>query len=100
MRRSGWQSLAGVALLALAACGENASGANKTDQSSAAHIAAALNICARPDDPFAQDVCNNRALAALDTQMRDALTAQSSKISDAGAQLLVQNQARWREAQR
>lgn len=95
-----FESLAAVALLALAACGDNATGANKTDQSSAAHIAAALNVCDQPDNSFIRDVCADRSLAALDTQMRQTLTAQSANISDAGAQLLVQNQARWREAQR
>lgn len=100
MRVRGLHHLAAVALLALAGCGDNASGANKTDQSSAAHIAAALDVCEQPSGSFAHRVCGNRALAALDTQMRQMLVAQSADISDAGAELLVQNQERWREAQR
>lgn len=100
MRFRGWHSLAGIALTALIACGNGTSGENKTDQTSTAHIATALDVCAQPRDTFSRDVCGNRSLAALDTQMRQTLTTQSAKISDAGAELLVQNQSRWREAQR
>jgi hypothetical protein len=88
-----------AALLALAACGANAGGA-KTEQSSAEHINAALDVCAQQHDPFAHAICANRALAGLDSQIRQTLVAQSANVSDAGAQMLVRNQERWRQAQR
>ena len=90
----------GALLLALAACGDNSQGANKTEQSSAAHIAQALDSCAHPQGAFAQNICANRALAALNLQVERTLVAQSANVSDAGAQMLVRNQARWLEAQR
>jgi hypothetical protein len=88
-----------VALAALVACGDSAKGA-KTERSSAERVAAALDVCAEGGDGFAQNVCANRALAELDNQVRQTLVAESAAISDAGAQLLVQNQARWRDAAR
>ena len=100
MRARRTDILVAAALLALAACGDNGQGAAKTEQSSAEHISAALNICDQPEGTFAHNVCANRPLQALDAQMRQILTAQAANISDAGAQLLVENQARWREAQR
>jgi uncharacterized protein len=87
-------------LLSLAACGDNSTGASKTEQSSAAHIAAALDTCAQASSGFAHNVCANRSLAALDSQVQRTLVTQSENISDAGAQMLVRNQARWLEAQR
>jgi len=94
--------LVGVACacIALAACGDRSNG-GKTERSSAERVAAALDICA--DDgsgAFAQSVCGNTALAALDGQIRETLVAESAAVSDAGAQMLVQNQQRWREAAR
>jgi hypothetical protein len=91
-------ALAGVAL-ALGACGERR-GDVKTDQSSSQRVSEALDPCAEGGDGFAQHVCGNRALSQIDTQVRDALVAEAADISDAGAQLLVQNQTRWREAAR
>jgi hypothetical protein len=88
-----------IALVALGACNDNASGA-KTEQSSAERVSAALDVCAEGGGGFAQRVCQNGALAALDNQVRETLVAESANISDAGAQLLVQNQNRWREAAR
>jgi hypothetical protein len=88
-----------VALVTLIACGDSASGA-KTEQSSAERVAAALDVCAEDSTGFAQNVCENRTLAALDNQVRETLVAESASISDAGAQLLVQNHNRWREAAR
>ncbi|MGQ0532796.1 MAG: hypothetical protein ACT4OF_08930 [Caulobacteraceae bacterium] len=88
-----------VALAALAACGDSADGA-KTEQSSAERVAAALDVCAEGNGEFAQNVCANRSLAELDNQVRETLVAESASVSDAGAQLLVQNQNRWREAAR
>lgn len=90
---------ASFASIALAACGDNANGA-KTEQSSAERVAAALDICAEADTVFAQRVCSNRPLAAIDSQIREMLVAESAEISDAGAQLLIDNQAQWREATR
>ncbi len=94
--------LVGVAFasIVLAGCGDNARGASKTDQSSAERISAALDVCAQQRDGFAQHVCENRSLVALDNQVRQALVAESADVSDAGAALLVQNQNRWRDAQR
>lgn len=88
-----------AAFAALTACNDAASGA-KTDQSSAERVAAALDVCAEDSGEFAQQVCDNRALAELDNQVRATLVAESANVSDAGAQLLVQNQQRWREAAR
>lgn len=88
-----------IALVTLIACGDSASGA-KTEQSSAERVAAALDVCAEGGNEFAQNVCQNRTLAALDNQVRQTLVAESATISDAGAQLLVQNQNRWRDAAR
>lgn len=87
------------AIVLLAACSENANGA-KTERSSAERVAAALDACAEGGGEFAQHVCQNAPLAQLDNQVREALVAESAAISDAGAQLLVQNQNRWREAAR
>jgi uncharacterized protein len=100
-------SARGVGLLAatcaalfLGACGDDANGASKTEQSSAERISAGLDVCAPGRDGFAQNVCRNRVLASLDNQVRETLVAESAAVSDAGAQLLVQNQTRWRDAQR
>lgn len=91
---------AAFAVVTLAACTENANGA-KTERSSAERVAEQLNICAEGStDGFAQNVCANRSLAELDGQVRATLVAESADISDAGTQLLVQNQNRWREAAR
>ncbi len=91
---------AALAVVTLAACTENANGA-KTERSSAARVAAALDACAEgAGDEFAQNVCANRPLAELDSQLRETLVAESAAISDAGATLLVQNQNRWRDAAR
>jgi hypothetical protein len=90
---------AALACVALASCGDRGSG-DKTEASSAASIAAALEICGEGSDGFARNVCENRQLAEIDSEIREALVAESASISDAGAQLLVQNQSRWREAAR
>jgi hypothetical protein len=89
-----------LSALSLAACNDAANGASKTEQSSAARISAALDVCAQQSNEFAQHVCDNRRLAALDGQARTALVTEAADVSDAGAALLVQNQNRWREAQR
>lgn len=91
---------ASIALLAVAACNDDARGASKTEASSAERIAAALDTCAETRNQFSQRVCQSRGLAALDTQIRTALVAEAANVSDAGAQMLVTNQRRWREAQR
>lgn len=85
------------ATFALSACDGRRSD-TKTNQSSAERMSAALDLCAEGNQGFAQQVCQNRALAAIDNQVRDRLVAESANVSDAGAQLLVQNQNRWREA--
>lgn len=90
---------AASALVALAAC-DNSQGAGKTDQSSAERISAALDACAENSDEFARSVCANETLSTLDNEVRETLVAESAAVSDAGAQLLVQNQRRWRQAAR
>lgn len=91
--------LAACAVLALSAC-DNRREAGKTDASSAERIAASLDPCAEGQSGFAAALCQNETLISLDSQVREALVAESAAVSDAGASLLVQNQARWREAQR
>lgn len=91
---------ASIALLAVAACNDDARGASKTEASSEQRIAAALDTCAETRNGFSQSVCENRALATLDNQIRTTLVAEAANVSDAGAQMIVQNQIRWREAQR
>ncbi|WP_395647086.1 RsiV family protein [Terricaulis sp.] len=90
---------ASIALLAVAACNDHTSGA-KTEASSEQRIAAALDTCAEARNGFAQNLCENRALSTLDNQIRSTLVAEAANVSDAGAQMLVQNQRRWRDAQR
>jgi uncharacterized protein DUF3298 len=89
-----------IALLALAGCGDNARSAGKTELSSAEHIAAALDTCAQNHTGFAHNVCSNRMLAGLDAEVQRTLVSAASNVSDAGAQMLVRNEARWLEAQR
>lgn len=91
--------LASCAVLALGACGDRDSGA-KTDESSEERISAGLDVCSQESNAFAQQVCANRSLVGLDNQVRETLVAEAADVSDAGAALLVQNQQRWREAQR
>lgn len=83
----------------LGAC-ERREADDKTDESSAERIAAALDVCAEGRGAFADSVCRNEQLAALDNRVRDALVAESASVSDAGAAMLVENQRRWREAAR
>ncbi|MEZ6024443.1 MAG: hypothetical protein R3C16_13740 [Hyphomonadaceae bacterium] len=90
---------AAFALLGVAGCDRNA-GHSKTEESSAERVAEALDPCGEGRGAFAQRICQNTQLAALDGEVRDALVAESASVSDAGAQMLVQNQRRWREAQR
>lgn len=89
---------AAIACFALTACGDR--GETKTDQSSAARVAEALDVCADADGAFNRSLCSNGALAALDTQIRETLVAESAAVSDAGAEMLVQHQRRWRDAAR
>ena len=85
------------AAFALSGC-DGRRGDTKTNQSSAERVSAALDLCAEGGEGLAQQVCQNQALASIDDQVRDRLVAQSASVSDAGAQLLVQNQNRWRQA--
>jgi hypothetical protein len=85
------------AMIALSACDGRRSD-SMTDESSAERVSAALDLCADAGQGLAQQVCHNQALASIDSQVRDRLVAESANISDAGAQLLVQNQNRWRQA--
>jgi hypothetical protein len=90
--------LAALALIGLAAC--DRTGGGKTDASSAERIGAALDVCAEGRGAFAGHVCADQELAALSGQVSEALVAEAAEVSDAGAQMLVQNQNRWLEAQR
>ena len=87
---------AAAALLALGAC-DNTKGEGKTELSSADRVAQALDVCADGADGY---LCQNSALSSLDGQVRETLVAESASVSDAGAELLVQSQARWREMAR
>lgn len=89
---------AAVLGLGLAACGDGSKG--KQTGTPEQRLAAALDSCAEGASGFAQNVCGNQQLATLDTQIRDTLVAEAANVSEAGAQMLVQNQQRWREAQR
>ncbi len=89
---------ASILVLGLAGCGNRGSG-EKTEESSPENITAALDVCASPQaDAVSQSLCHNSALVNLDTAVRQTLVAASQEISDAGAQMLVQNQHRWRQA--
>jgi uncharacterized protein len=87
-----------LALLALAAC--DRAGDGKTDASSSQRLSAALDVCAEGRGAFAGHVCGDEQLSALNEQVSEALVAEAAEVSDAGAQMLVQNQNRWLEAQR
>lgn len=91
---------AACGLMAVAACQPGGAGSTKTDASSRERIAAALDACADGQGAFAHAVCANSDLAALDGLIGAALAAKAAGVSDAGARMLVQNQRRWREAQR
>jgi hypothetical protein len=94
---------AALAALSLAACtpksDKTGDAGDQTPRGEAAQIAAALDPCAEGSgaDP---SLCGNRALAALDEQIRDALVAEAASVSADGADVLVQNEQRWRQAQR
>ncbi len=85
---------AGLASLVLVACD------SPSAQGVSGDISSALDVCADGRGEFAAHVCERRELASLDNAVRDVLVAESANISEAGAQMLVQNQQRWREAQR
>jgi len=65
-----------------------------------AQLAQGLDACAEGRGAFAGAICKNQTLAALDSQVRETLVAEASSVSDAGAQMIVQSQQRWLEAQR
>jgi hypothetical protein len=90
--------LAVLAILALAGC--ERAGDGKTDASSSQRLSAALDVCAEGRGAFAGHVCGDQELSALNQQVSEALVAEAAEVSDAGAQMLVQNQNRWLEAQR
>ncbi|MEJ0058653.1 MAG: hypothetical protein WDM79_03250 [Terricaulis sp.] len=91
-----------LAALSLAACtpkSQQSGDVGPKPNGDAADIAQALDPCAEGSGADAS-LCGNRTLAALDAQIRDALVAEAASVSESGAQLLVQNQQRWRQAQR
>ncbi|MDX2275069.1 MAG: RsiV family protein [Hyphomonadaceae bacterium] len=83
--------------LALAGCEQKGPEPGVTPQQ---RIASELDPCAEGGDGFARRVCGDQELAALDGQIRETLVAEAASVSEAGAELLIRNQARWREAQR
>lgn len=85
---------AGLVSLLLVACD------SPSAQGIGGDISSALDVCGEGKGEFAAHVCASRELASLDSAVRDVLVAESANVSEAGAQLLVQNQRRWREAQR
>jgi len=98
----------GFAALALVSCGPKpGQGAHTaTNAQNNAHVAAPTQVahlldpCANNQTGFAHTLCATPSLAALDTQIRQSLQNDASTLSGEGAQMLVQNQQRWREAQR
>ncbi len=88
----------GLLGLLLCACGDPADGQGLNLASG--DIAAALDVCERGQGAFARGVCANEELVQLDHAVRDVLVAEAGAVSSAGAELLVRNQTRWREAQR
>ncbi|MCR6645030.1 MAG: DUF3298 and DUF4163 domain-containing protein [Terricaulis sp.] len=86
-----------IACFALIACGDRGA---KTDASSSEAISAALDVCDARGEGFARRICENRQLAEIDGEIRETLVAGAASVSDAGAQLLVQNQTRWRDVAR
>lgn len=83
----------------LVACGPQGA-APAQSQPGVQNVGAALDPCAQGRSTFAASVCRNARLAPLDTQVRNALTAEAANVSDAGAQMMVQSQQRWLETQR
>ncbi|HVZ99722.1 MAG TPA: hypothetical protein VG841_05365 [Caulobacterales bacterium] len=105
--------MAGVGFIALTACGPKpaqqqrgpSADADQTStitsaMGSGVRVAELLDPCANRANAFAQNLCGNRVLAGVDTQIRSALQNQATLVSTQGAQVLVQNQERWREATR
>lgn len=106
--------IAGAALIGLAACGPKpapqqapqgetsspVASAVTSAMGSAIQVAQALDPCAARGDQFAQNLCRNRSLATIDTQIRTTLQDEVAQVSAEGAQLLVQNEERWRNARR
>jgi hypothetical protein len=92
---------AAVAALTLAACtpkAEKAGQGAEPARAEGAEIEQALDPCAAGNGAD-ETLCANRPLAALDAQIREALVAEAASVSEDGAQLLVQNEQRWRQAQ-
>jgi len=96
MRASAYVAVSAVLLLALAGCDREAETAGTPQQ----QLEAALDPCAEGAPAFERSLCGNQALVGIDGQIRQALVAEAADVSEAGAQMLVQNQQRWREAQR
>ncbi|MES1158976.1 MAG: DUF3298 domain-containing protein [Terricaulis silvestris] len=105
--------IAGIGLIALSACNPAAQQAPKQDAAAATtvdtstsamgsgvQVAQMLDPCADRNDQFAQNLCKNHGLAAIDSQIRSDLQEQAQAVSAQGAQMLVQNQERWRQARR
>jgi len=90
--------LIGVVAAALGACTPKAQEGAEAKNGADAGLAA----CAGGDagGAFSAALCGNQQLAALDGQVREALTAEAASVSESGMQMLAQGQQRWLEAQR
>lgn len=86
---------------ALAACGPRGEqSAGRSAAKGKAPAIAEILSCEGAPAGFAGTVCRHPQLSALDEQVRQALLAKAGDVSDAGAQMLVESQRRWLEAQR
>lgn len=81
---------------ALCACEEQGGGGG--DVPAGRSVGVALDRC--DENGFTQNLCSNQKLAGLDNEVRETLVAEAASVSDAGAQIIVQSQQRWLEAQR
>ena len=89
----------------MSSCGPNTTASSPTttaasNQSLHTRVAQVLDPCASNSSGFARNVCSNQTLTGIDTQIRTSLQAEAANITDAGARLLIENQQRWRDAQR
>lgn len=87
----------GLSALTLVSCDDKTKTSGGTP---AENVQAALDPCAEGRGAFASRICQNRALAELDSEVSETLVAEAASVSVEGARLLAQDQQRWRESQR
>ena len=101
LRASPWIYAGFGALVLLGGCEPKGDGAASSGGAEATtQIQAALDPCASGQSGFAQQICQNQPLAALDSQVSGQLVAEAASVSEDGMQRLVQDQQRWRDTQR